>query len=115
VTYVAIGQGGDPNRVVYGTDLDGNTCGISEAVKDKPFAAWPFPLVRVSAVLAFPSFLAVGKVMMSVCAQEYSAQICVASCDETLTDSSRMAVRYPRFDSRGRRPVVSPAHNPIVC
>lgn len=39
-------QGGNPNRVIRGVDMQGRICGVDEEVKDKGLAAWPYPPVR---------------------------------------------------------------------
>ena len=68
--YLAV-QNGNPDRLslTHGVDMYGQTCGVSAAVKDKPFAAWPFPT-------------------------QYSYMICVANCTATLNDSN-IALHVP--------------------
>ena len=62
---------GDPNRLVFthGTDMNGDVCGVSQAVKDKPYAAWPFPT-------------------------QYDFMLCVSNCSATLNDSD-IALHLP--------------------
>lgn len=62
--------GGDPNRIIRGIDMEGRVCGIDDGVKDKPLAAWPYPL-------------------------EYEPKICVENCAHTNSPFSRdMAWRH---------------------
>ena len=30
------------SRVLHGTDYNGNICGVTAAVKDSPYVAWPY-------------------------------------------------------------------------
>ena len=68
--YLAI-HNGNPDRLslTHGVDMYGQTCGVSAAVKDKPYAAWPFPT-------------------------QYAYMICVANCSATLNDSN-IALHVP--------------------
>jgi hypothetical protein len=54
----AIKNGGDPNKIVRAVDMYGRICGVDEGVEDKPYGAWPYPLL-------------------------YDPKICVSSCAET--------------------------------
>jgi len=65
-------QGGDPNKIFRGIDLNGKICGVDPEVLDKKYAAWPRPTVA-----------------------DYQAKICVASCSETNDPkSTQMSMLY---------------------
>jgi hypothetical protein len=56
---------GDPSRLsfTHGRDMNGSVCGVSEDVKDRPYAAWPFPT-------------------------QYEFMVCLSNCSQTTNDSS---------------------------
>eukprot|EP00457_Paulinella_chromatophora_P002520 gb/GEZN01002525.1/.p1 GENE.gb/GEZN01002525.1/~~gb/GEZN01002525.1/.p1 ORF type:complete len:681 (-),score=119.68 gb/GEZN01002525.1/:357-2399(-) len=56
-------NGADPNKIIRAVDINGRICGISEGVENKPYGAWPYPLL-------------------------YDPKICVSSCSETLDASN---------------------------
>jgi len=71
IMQMAIQAGANPEKVLRGTDMYGNVCGVSNATIDQKFAAWPLP-------------------------SEYSMVICVSDCNYTnQCDSDRMAWKYP--------------------
>ena len=68
--YLAIHNGNtDRLSLTHGVDMYGQTCGVSASVKDRPYAAWPFPT-------------------------QYEYMICVANCTATLNDSN-IALHVP--------------------
>lgn len=58
-------QGTNPDRVIYGSDLQGRICGKDDGVKDKRLVVSPW-------------------------APNYWAQVCVSSCNETLSNKDIM-------------------------
>lgn len=67
---IAVGQknGGDPERIVRGVDMQGRVCGVDDGVKHQELAAWAHPSV-------------------------YKAKVCVSSCNQTETDTAHFALR----------------------
>jgi len=65
----ARGHGADPNRILRGSNLKGQICGVNNDDPNKKLASWPYP----------PS---------------YKSQICVQSCDETKTSSRYYYINY---------------------
>lgn len=70
--YDAKNAGGNPERIINGIDYQGNYCGKTVGFEDKPFAAWPIlPLTQTLDAAAY-----------------YRIKVCVASCDETNTNTA---------------------------
>lgn len=57
-------------RAIYGTDYNGLTCGVDDAVKDKPYVAFPY------------------------LAGAPTVTICVNDCNATLTDPRIVPFNY---------------------
>lgn len=55
--------GGSPTKVIRGVDYSGLTCGISEGVEDKKYAAWVLPLPTLP--------------------EAFNVKTCVSACNET--------------------------------
>eukprot|EP00808_Paulinella_micropora_P014562 g4955.t1 len=51
-------MGAEPNKIIRAVDMQGRICGQSPGVEDRPYGAWPYPLL-------------------------YEPKICVGSCAET--------------------------------
>jgi hypothetical protein len=87
---IVVGQknGGDPQRIIRGVDMYGRVCGIDDAVKDQPLAAW---------YASVPLRLVHDSIPMQWCYRPYPSlytpKVCVTTCKETETDTNRFAIR----------------------
>jgi choline transporter-like protein 2/4/5 len=90
IMQMALTAGADPMKILRGTDINGNVCGVSEAVKNKPFAVWPYPL-------------------------QYNIMICAETCNYTnLCSSSSMSWRYESQPFMGAYCIPKPENETIA-